>query len=214
MAPYRSRSPTTYKSDLIYLQASPWERSWCTQSARSVGEVSPLSSSRRSRKERVEGDEGLQRKYAVAEHRVLLVESEVVQGVGDPACGEPHEPLHELRRGSRAFLLVQDRGGGGGSAGDVLPSGDCVGVSPPAVKMSSMRANSVSDSFQLAGEPIGPFRARSITWCDRAIVPRRARTWSRVSPPREESVASGVRNSAFAVGGDEDAEPVMWCAGQ
>ena len=44
-------------------------------------------------------------------------------------------------------------------------------------------------------------------WWDRAMVPRRARTWSRVSPPREESVASGVRKRAVAE--DEDAEPVV-----
>ena len=47
--------------------------------------------------------------------------------------------------------------------GNVLPSGDGVGVSPLAVKMSSTRANRVSDSFQLVGEPCGPCRARSIT---------------------------------------------------
>ena len=40
-----------------------------------------------------------------------------------------------------------------------------------------------------------------------AIVPRLARTWSRVSPPREESVASGVRNSAPGEG--EDAETLV-----
>ncbi len=44
-------------------------------------------------------------------------------------------------------------------------------------------------------------------WCESAIVPRLARTWSRVSPPREESVASGVRKRA--VGEDEDAEAVV-----
>jgi len=44
-------------------------------------------------------------------------------------------------------------------------------------------------------------------WCDSAIVPRRARTWSSVSPPREESVASGVRNSAPGEG--EDAEALV-----
>lgn len=46
-------------------------------------------------------------------------------------------------------------------------------------------------------------------WCDSAIVPRLAFTWSRVSPPREESDANGVRNSALAGGEDEDAEPVV-----
>lgn len=44
-------------------------------------------------------------------------------------------------------------------------------------------------------------------WCDSAIVPRLARTWSRVSPPRDESVASGVRNSAPGEG--EDAEALV-----
>ena len=42
-------------------------------------------------------------------------------------------------------------------------------------------------------------------WCESAIVPRLALTWSSVSPPLAESEASGVRNSA--VGEDEDAEP-------
>lgn len=44
-------------------------------------------------------------------------------------------------------------------------------------------------------------------WCESAIVPRLARTWSRGSPPREESVASGVRNSAPGEG--EDAEALV-----
>lgn len=44
-------------------------------------------------------------------------------------------------------------------------------------------------------------------WCGSAIVPRRARTWSSVSPPREESVASGVRNSVPGEG--EDAETLV-----
>lgn len=61
-------------------------------------------------------------------------------------------------------VFVQYRGCGGGASGDVFPSGDGVGVSPPATKMSSTRANSVSDSFDLFGEPAGPCRARSMTW--------------------------------------------------
>lgn len=44
-------------------------------------------------------------------------------------------------------------------------------------------------------------------WCDSAIVPRLALTWLSVSPPRDESVASGVRNSA--TGEDEDAEALV-----
>lgn len=46
-----------------------------------------------------------------------------------------------------------------------------------------------------------------MTWWDSAIVPRLALTWSSVSPPRVESVASGVLNSALAAGKNEDAEP-------
>ena len=47
-------------------------------------------------------------------------------------------------------------------------------------------------------------------WCESAIVPRLARTLSSVSPPRDESVASGVRNSAPGEG--EDAEALVWSA--
>ena len=126
-------------------------------------------------------------------------------GLVHPAGREAHEPFHELRCRAWAFLPVQERGSGGYSSGDVLPSGDGLGVSPPAVKMSSTRANKVSDSFHLVGEPCGPCRAKSITWWLRAIVPRRACTCSRVSPPREESEARGVRNSVLAVGGTGDA---------
>ena len=42
-------------------------------------------------------------------------------------------------------------------------------------------------------------------WCESAIVPRLARTLSSVSPPRDESVASGVRNSAPGEGEDTEA---------
>lgn len=44
-------------------------------------------------------------------------------------------------------------------------------------------------------------------WCESAIAPRLARAWSRVSPPRVESVASGVRKRAL--GEDENAEAVV-----
>lgn len=49
-------------------------------------------------------------------------------------------------------------------------------------------------------------------WWLSAIVPWRALTCSRLSPPREGSVASGVRNRAVGTGNDEDAKPVMRCA--
>ena len=49
-------------------------------------------------------------------------------------------------------------------------------------------------------------------WCESAIVPRLARTWSRVSPPRDESVASGARKRAL--GEDEDAEALVRSAGK
>lgn len=112
---------------------------------------------------RGQGKECLEREHAVAEGRVRLVRSEFVGRVGDPAGGESHEPFHEFRCRSRAFRFVQDRGGWGVSSGDVLPSGDGVVVSSPTVKMFSIRANSVSGSFELAGEPCGPCRAKSIT---------------------------------------------------
>lgn len=51
-------------------------------------------------------------------------------------------------------------------------------------------------------------------WWDSAIVPRRARTCSRLSPPRVESVANGVRNRVLGVGEDEDAEAVVRSAGK
>ena len=47
-------------------------------------------------------------------------------------------------------------------------------------------------------------------WCESAIVPRRARTCSRLSPPHCESEASGVRN--LTMGEDEDAKPVVGSA--
>ena len=73
------------------------------------------------------------------------------------------------------------------------------------MKMPSIMDHNVSDSSLLPGEPVDPLRARSMIWCESAIVPRLALTWSSVSPPLAESEASGVRNSA--VGEDEDAEP-------
>jgi hypothetical protein len=112
--------------------------------------------------QRGKSQDRLERQDSVAQGGVLLVRSQTVFGVCDPARRETHEPFHERRCRPRTAIFVQDRGGRGGSFGDVLPSGDGVGVSPPAVKMVWIRANRVSDSFQLAGEPCGPCRARSI----------------------------------------------------
>lgn len=67
-------------------------------------------------------------------------------------------------------------GSGGITVGDVLPPDDGVGVSPPAVKMPSMSDHRVSDSFRHSIELIGPFKARSMIWCESAIAPQRART--------------------------------------
>lgn len=103
-------------------------------------------------------------------------------------------------------------GAGAGPSGDVFPPGDGVGVASPALNSPSINDHSVSDSALLLGEPAGPWSAKSMIWCDSAIVPRRARTWSSVSPPRDESVASGVRNSA--PGEDEDAEALVRSADQ
>lgn len=83
-----------------------------------------------------------------------------------------------------------------GSPGDPLPAGDGVGVASPALNSRSIRDRRVSDSALLLGEPAGPWRAKSMIWWDSAMVPRLARTWSRGSPPREESVCRGAEQRA------------------
>lgn len=145
--------------------------------------------------------------YSVTKRSNLLVHCQEMSRVGDPAGGEAHEPFNELRGRTWCCSHAQEGWCRGWSAGDVLPSGDGVGIASPAVKMLSISDHSVSEAVFLLGEPCGPLRARSMIWCDSAIVPLRACTCSSVSPPRVESVASGVRNSALAVGEDEDAEP-------
>ena len=151
----------------------------------------------------------LQRQHSIAERRDLLIRGEPVSRVGDPACGEAHEPLRELRCWPWSNVVVQEDWCRGCSAGDVFPSGDGVGVASPLSKLCSISDHSVSDSSFLFGKPSGPCRARSMTWCDSAIVPRLARTRSRASPPREESGANGVRNRVLGMGEDEDAKPVV-----
>ena len=148
----------------------------------------------------------MEREYAVAEGGDLLVLRQVV-GAGDPACGQAHEPFDERGCRAGAVGVVQEGWRGRGASGDVFPTGDSVGVASPALNSPSIRDHSVSDSALLLGEPAGPWRAKSMIWWDSAIVPRLARTWSRVSPPRDESVASGVRNSAPGEG--EDAEALV-----
>ena len=149
----------------------------------------------------------LRRHHAVAQGSELLRVSETMGRVSDPAGRESHEPLDERRRWSRVGDLRQERRSRSRSSYDLLPSRDGGGVASPALNSPSIRDHSVSDSLLLLGEPAGPWRVKSMIWCDSAIVPRLARTWSRVSPPREESVASGVRNSAPGEG--EDAEPLV-----
>ena len=143
---------------------------------------------------------------SVPEYGELLRRCEAEGGVGDPSVVEAHDPFHECRRGSRADGFVQDRGRWGGSGGDAFPSGDGCGVASPPSKKSSINANVAS------GDGWRCRVARSITWWLSAIVPRRALTCSRLSPPRDESEASGVRNRA--VGEDEDAEAVVRSADQ
>src|SRR5699024_2581211 len=126
----------------------------------------------------------LEREDAVPEGGELLVVSESMIRVGDPARFETHQPLYELWCRPRPFRLVQERRRGGASSADVFPSGDGSGVASPAVKMPSIRDHSGADSLLCVGEPCGPCRARSMIWCDSAIVPRRARTCARLSPPR------------------------------
>ena len=97
-------------------------------------------------------------------------------GIGDPTWRQAHQPLYELGCGPWPNTIVQEGRGGSFSTCDVLPSSYSFGVLSPAVKMPSIRFHSVSDSALHFGEPCGPFKARSITWCESAIVPRRART--------------------------------------
>ena len=127
--------------------------------------------------------------------------------IGEPGGRKSHEPLHELGCWTRATLVLQERGRWRDSSGDVFPAGHGVGIASPAVKMSSVSDHNVSESLCLLSEPSGPWSTRSMIWCERAIVPRLAFTLSKVSPPRSESDASGVRNSVLAAGEEEDAEP-------
>lgn len=110
-----------------------------------------------------DGEQRLERQHAVAKCSDLLVRRELMRRVSHPSGGEAHKPFHELRCRSRPGGFVQERGGWGGSSGDVFPSGDGVGVASPASKMVSIRLHSVSGSFCLTREPCGPFKARSIT---------------------------------------------------
>ena len=161
------------------------------------------------RRLRTHGSKGrtrLKRQDAVAERRDLLVLPQLVS-VGDPSGRQAHEPFDERWCWAGSVGVVQERRGGRGASGDVFPAGDGVGVASPALNSPSIRDHSVSDSALLVGEPAGPWSAKSMIWCESAIVPRLALTWSSVSPPRVESVASGVLNSALAAGKDEDAEP-------
>ena len=120
--------------------------------------------------------QGLKRQHAIAKRRGLLIRSQSMRRVGDPTWRQTHQPLHELRRGARPLVFVQECWGWCGSSGDVFPLGDGVGVASPAVKMPSISDHSVSESLFLLAEPCGPSRARSMIWCESAIVPRRART--------------------------------------
>ena len=97
-------------------------------------------------------------------------------GIGDPTWRQAHQPLHEGWRRTWPAALGQKRRGWSWLSDDVFPSGDGVGVASPAAKMSSIRDHKVSEALFLLGEPSGPWRARSMIWCESAIVPRLART--------------------------------------
>lgn len=99
---------------------------------------------------------GLQWQNPIPERGKLLVGGESGRGVGNPARRESHEPFEEVRCGTGAARLVDQRRGRCESASDVFPSGYGVGVSSPAVKMSSISDHNVSDSSFLLGEPSGP----------------------------------------------------------
>ena len=98
-------------------------------------------------------------------------------------------------------------------SGHVLPSRNGRCIFSPLSNICSTSVHNVSDSAGLIGEPSGPWSAKSMIWCESGIVPRLAFTRSKVSLPREESEASGVRKS-LPVGKDEDAEAVMGSANE
>ena len=89
----------------------------------------------------------------VSQRGVLLICSQITHRVGDPSDWQTYKPFHELRRRTWPSVLVQNCGGRGAASGDVLPSCDGVGVSPPATKMLSTSANRVSAAFELMVEP-------------------------------------------------------------
>ena len=109
-----------------------------------------------------ESEHRLEREDSVAESGAHLVLGEPVRGVGDPIGFEAHLPFDERGRRSWPGLVVQEGWGGRFSSGDVFPAGDGVGVASPSANMLSTRLNSVSASFRLAGEPVGPCRVKSM----------------------------------------------------
>lgn len=106
---------------------------------------------------------GLLREHTVPERGELLPYGEFVAWVCDPAFGEPHQPFHEYRRGSRLCCFIQSRGGWRRATGDLCPASHCFGVSPPALKSSPIRFHKLSGS-SLRGCPFGPWSARSMIW--------------------------------------------------
>lgn len=69
-----------------------------------------------------------------------------MQRCRDPRLGQPHQPLHEGWRRSRASRRIQDRGGRGGSSSDPLPSGDSWGIASPVSKNCSIRVATLHSS--------------------------------------------------------------------
>lgn len=88
----------------------------------------------------------LPRQDTIAERGELLILREVVPRMGNPPLRQAHEPLHELRRGSRTGLTAQNRGQRSGTASDFLPQGYCSGVSSPASKSSPINVHRLSGS--------------------------------------------------------------------
>ena len=118
---------------------------------------------------RRESKSRLQRLYAVAQRGDLLVLRQLV-AVGHPSSRKAHEPFDEFRCWAGAAGVVQEGWRWWGSSGDVFPSGDGLGVASPALNSPSIRDHRVSDSALLFGEPSGPWSAKSMIWCDSAIL--------------------------------------------
>lgn len=82
--------------------------------------------------------------------------------VSDPSTRQTHKPLHKFGCWAWSGGVVQERGCGGGSSGDVFPSGDGGCEVSPLSKMLSISIHRVSGSCRLLGELGEPLSARSM----------------------------------------------------